>query len=163
MAENGAREGEVCRLRVQDLIEKDRTYAVRLSGKTGERYAPVTPATFRRLKAYATTGRPRGVRSDRVFVSLRRDKRTGDYEGLSESCVYQLIRDAAERAGLLEGGRRIYPHLLRHSAVSFLVAKGVQPMTVADIVGCSIQVAMAHYNHSTDETRYEALVKALAA
>jgi choline dehydrogenase-like flavoprotein/site-specific recombinase XerD len=72
MGDVGAREGEVANLRVGDLVARERTYFLRLRGKTGERMAPISPALYRRLKHYGGKGRPRVATSDRLFLSLRR-------------------------------------------------------------------------------------------
>ena len=98
MGDIGAREGEVANLRVGDLIARDRTYFLKLRGKTGERMAPIGPALYRRLKHHADKGRPRGAASDRLFLSLRRQR--GDYAYLTRGGVYQVVKDAALRCRL---------------------------------------------------------------
>lgn len=160
MADTGAREGEVASIRLDDLIERSRTYYIRVRGKTVQnRMAPIRPALYRRLKAHAEgkTGRPK-TRSPFLFMtSLRRPQ--GDYEPLTEVGVYRAVKDAVARA---EFGRRVYPHLLRHSAITWMLHElHLDPITVSDITGVSVGVIAAHYSHPSDEQRYQRLMQAL--
>jgi integrase len=160
MAEAGMREGEVASLRTSDMIAKEgRYFFLRVRGKTGQRMAPVRAALYRRLRAYVEgkTGRPR-TRDDHVFIAERR-RPGGDYEPLTESGLYQAIKDAVARSGLK---RRIYPHLLRHSAITDLAARRhLHPGLVSEITGVSVQVISQHYLHPTEEETWEAVMRAL--
>lgn len=121
MAETAMREGEVAHLRIQDLIAKEgRYFFLRVRGKTGQRMVPIRAALYRRLRTYleGKTGRPR-VRDDHVFIGERR-RPGGDYVPLTESGIYQAIKETVARSGL---ERRIYPHLLRHTAITDLAAR----------------------------------------
>jgi site-specific recombinase XerD len=157
MGDTGAREGEVANIRIGDVLVRDgRYYYLRLRGKTGERFAPIRPALYRRLRAYAEgkTGRPRTTH-DRLFMAERR-RNSGDYEPLTPDGIYQAVKDAADRAKL---GRRIYPHLLKHSAITHMVASGMNLVTIAEIVGTSVAVIAQHYAHQSDEQRWAAMMK----
>jgi integrase len=161
MADTGAREGEIANIRKGDLIERDRVYHfVRLRGKTGERLAPIDAKLYRRLIEYSgdRQGRPR-TRSEFLFMAHRK-RNQGTYEPLTEAGIYGLIKDAAERADI---GKRIYPHLLRHSAITHMVASGMNIVTVAEIVGVSVTVISTHYAHQTDEQRWDAMMKVFGA
>ncbi|HVD02096.1 MAG TPA: tyrosine-type recombinase/integrase [Candidatus Dormibacteraeota bacterium] len=110
LADTGARVGEVVALRVNDLVERDRNHYLRFRGKGDkERLLPV-PRLWRRLQRYVERGRSRDAASDRILLSQRRDRRTGDHEPLTNSGVEQLLRNLGEQA---EMGKRVYPHLLR--------------------------------------------------
>jgi integrase/recombinase XerD len=158
MGDVGAREGEVANLRVGDLVARERTYFLRLRGKTGERMAPISPALYRRLKHYGEKGRPRVATSDKLFLSLRRHG--DDYPYLTPGGVYQVVRDAALLARF---ERPVFPHLLRHSAITHLVSQGMQPVAVCEIVGCSLAVVMEVYSHLTDEQRWHAFMRVIEA
>jgi len=160
MADTGAREGEVVSMKREDLIERGRVHYVRLRGKTGERMIPIQPSLYRRLRAYAEgkSGRPRSAQP-RLFLSERR-RPQGEHEPLTENGVYQAFRDAVTRSGL---ERRVYPHLLRHSAITAMVVKGMHPALVSDITGVSVQVIASHYSHPTLEQRHEAMMRVLDA
>jgi integrase/recombinase XerD len=156
MADTGAREGEVAGLRVSDLIPRERAYFLKVRGKTGERMPPISPTLYRRLKLYAEKGRPRGAMTDRLFVTLRR--RAGEYEALTGPGVYQVVKDAALRAGFT---RPIFPHLIRHSAITWMVAAGMHPVAITDIVGCSLAMVTEVYSHLGDQQRYAAMMSIL--
>jgi integrase len=68
LSDTGIRVGELVRLTLNDLIERDRTHYLRVGGKTGERMVPI-PRLYRRLLRYAQRGRPRDVPSDRILIS----------------------------------------------------------------------------------------------
>jgi integrase/recombinase XerD len=160
MAETGMREGEVANLRIQDLVAKEgRYFFLSVRGKTGQRMVPIRGALYRRLRAYmeGKTGRPR-VRTERVFIAERR-RPGGDYEPLTEDGIYRAIKYAVARSGI---ERRVYPHLLRHSAITDLAARRrLHPGLVSEITGVSVQVISQHYLHPTDEETWEAVMRAL--
>lgn len=161
MADTGAREGEVAGLRVSDLIERDRRFHfLRLRGKTGERLAPIGASLYRRLLEYANgkQGRPKSS-SPALFMAHRR-RNGGGYEALTEAGVYGIVKGAAERSGLQQ---RIYPHLLRHSALTNMVAQGMNIVTVSEITGVSVAVIAQHYSHQSDEERHRAMMKVLGS
>lgn len=159
LADTGAREGEVAALTVDDLLERGRYSFIRFRGKTGERITPVPNGLLRRLQAYAKTGRPRGLSTNRLFVSEKR-RPQGDYEPLEESGIYQMVKSVAYRLGW---EKRVYPHLFRHSAITHMVNRGMHPATISEITGVSVGVIAQHYSHSNDEDKFRALMKALEA
>lgn len=158
LADTGIRVGELVRLTLNDLIERDRTHYVRVGGKTGERMVPI-PRLYRRLLRYAQRGRPRDVPSDRIFISLRR-RPGGDHGPLTASGVEQLIQDLGVRAGI---SRRVYPHLLRHSYATWALNRGMNPVMLAHILGhTSLAMIQNVYSHLTPTDAYEAMVRTLA-
>src|SRR5207302_4128188 len=123
--------GELTRLRVSDLETRDRQPHLRVQGK-GERDRLVPlPNSATRLRTFLSH-RPREAGSDRMFLSSRRSR--GILEPLSTSGVHQLIRSLAREAGL---SKRVYPHLLRHSFATEALARGMNPIQLADILGHS--------------------------
>jgi integrase/recombinase XerD len=158
LADTGIRVGELVRLTLNDLIEGDRTHYLRVGGKTVERMVPI-PHLYRRLLRYAQRGRPRDVTSDRIFISLRR-RPGGDYGPLTASGVEQLIQDLGVRAGI---GKRVYPHLLRHSYATWALNRGMNPVMLAHILGhTSLAMIQNVYSHLTPTDAYEAMVRTLA-
>jgi len=158
LADTGIRVGELVRLTLNDLIERDRTHYIRVGGKTGERMVPI-PRLYRRLVRYAQRGRPRDVPSVRIFISLRR-RPGGDYGALTPSGVEQLIQDLGMRAGL---SKRVYPHLLRHSYATWALNRGMNPVMLAHILGhTSLSMIQNVYSHLTPTDAYEAMVRTLA-
>lgn len=158
--ETGGRIGEVTDFRVDDLVERERRYwLVRFRGKTGQRLAPISSELYRRLRAYSQgkTGRPR-VRSPWLFMrDIRRPG--GDYERLTRAGIYHAVRDAADRSDL--DRTRVYPHLLRASAITRMCAKGMHPAMVSQITGLSVQVIATHYLYPSQVMTWEAAMKTL--
>jgi integrase len=105
-------------------------------------------------------GRPKGVRSRYRFVGLRRG-RTGDYEPLTRSGVLQLVRSAAERAGIT---KRVHTHLLRHSFITNALRAGMNPLILARIAGhSSLRMIDQVYSHLNTTDTYEAMLRMLNA
>lgn len=156
MADFGMRESEVISIRIEDLIQKERRFFyVRVRGKTGERQVPINAGLFRRLSEHAK-GRPHDARSNRLFLAERRSR--GEWQPLGRSGVLRLFQDAAQRMGF---ERRAFPHLLRHSAITWLIQRETAENVVADITGASLQTIRAHYWQSNDEANWEAINRAL--
>jgi integrase/recombinase XerD len=154
--ETGAREGGIASLRVDGLISKPGGhFFVKIRDKTGERLAPVPPALYRRLEAYAKGGRRR-TSARELFIQQTRRAGHQAYEALTEAGIYAVVKDAADRAEL---GKRVYPHLLRHSAITRMVAAGMHPALISDITGVSVAVIARHYSYPSDEQKYEAMAR----
>jgi integrase len=158
LADTGIRVGELVGLRTVDLVDRDRSVYLRVSGKgSRERLVPV-PRLHLRLRRFAERGRPKGAVSDRLFLSQRR-RPGGDYEPLSTHAVEQLVRYLGQRAEL---SKRVYPHLLRHSAATWMLQKNMNPLLVARILGhSSLDMIQNVYAHLSPEDAYAALYKAL--
>jgi hypothetical protein len=84
MADIGAREGEVANLRVCDLIARDRTYFLKLRGKTGEGDSAGSTFLPRGGPLAAQEALDQALRADQgqgqlgVWMSSRRPSRGGD-------------------------------------------------------------------------------------
>ncbi|HZU15335.1 MAG TPA: tyrosine-type recombinase/integrase [Candidatus Dormibacteraeota bacterium] len=153
LAQSGIRVSELIGLRVQDLVEqevmlldgrRERQVGIRVIGKGDrERFVPIPPDLHRRLRAFARS-RPVEAQSDRLWLSSRRDRRTGRYEPLTISGVQQMIRFLG-RSAL---GRPVHPHLFRHTYISKLVRKGIDATVIRRYVGHSSAVLIDRiYGH----------------
>jgi len=152
----GLRLGELAGLRARDIIRSGHQAHFHVRGKGDrERRVPVPPLLLRRLQRYLD-GRTGDMRTDRIFVAVRRSP-AGDYPPLSESGVKQVIEGAGERAQL---GKRVHPHLLRHSWMTEMLRRGMNPIQLSVIAGASQQVIAAHYQHLTQDDAYEAMSSA---
>lgn len=138
LADTGIRVGEMCKLLVTDLVDKDRYY-LRVAGPTQgggakgdkDRMVPIVPTLYRRLTRYISRTRPRDSTSKRLFLSLKR-RPSGEYTPLEPSGVQQLVRVLADRADVQ---KRVYPHLFRHSFITWSLTRGMNPVVLARIVG----------------------------
>jgi integrase/recombinase XerD len=158
LSDCGLREGELVRLRRQDVLRPENRGQFHVLGKgRRERRVPVLPRLLRRIERYMDGGPP--SQSDHIFVGLRRG-RSGDYEPLEESGVRQLIRNAGLRARL---GRPVNPHLLRHTWITEMLRQGMEPIHLSIIAGCSLKVIQDHYEHLNQDDAYESMLKALTS
>ncbi len=157
----GLRAEELCALRLNDVIRRDRQAYLHVVGKRDtERLVPLTPSLLRRIERYMRDARADDARSSRLFLSLRRG-RSGDYEGLTRSGVLQLVRSAAERAAIT---KRVHTHLLRHSFITNALRGGMNPLVLARIVGhSSLRMIDQVYSHLNTSDSYEAMLRLLVA
>jgi integrase/recombinase XerD len=160
LADCGARNEEVCTLRLDDVVRRDRQSFLRIRGKGArERLVPLPPALLRGIERYQRHGRPADTHSDRLFVSLRRGL-SGEYEPLRRSGVLKLVRSAADRARITKD---VYPHLLRHSFITNALRGGMDSMLVAQIVGhTSLRMIERVYSHLNAGDAYDALLVLLS-
>jgi site-specific recombinase XerD len=113
---------------------------------------------YQSLRAFAE--RERKARpersSERIFVGLRR--REGEYSPLTRGGLQQIVHDLGERAGI---GKRVYPHLFRHSFATEALHRGVNPVTLAEILGHKdLTMILRVYSHLSPRQTYDALQKA---
>ncbi len=124
----GARISEAVGLAVDDLDLADRT--VLLFGKGGkQRRVPVGSYAATALESYLVRGRPdlarAGTGTPRLFLNARGGP-------LSRQSAWAVLRDSAERAGLVSG---ISPHTLRHSFATHLMEGGADVRVVQELLG----------------------------
>jgi integrase/recombinase XerD len=145
LADTGMRVGELIQLRLSDIQPSNLEGGVlRVRGKGAkERLVPI-PRLYRRLQRYIQRDRPKKTELDRLFVSSRRGPK-GDYEALQVTAVQQMLRHLGRDIGL---AKRVHPHLLRHSYATWALSKGMNPITLAKILGHSSLVMIQQtYEH----------------
>lgn len=122
----GARISEAVGLDVDDVDLSGRT--VMLRGKGGrERLVPIGGPAAEAVSAYLVRGRPALAR--RGGPALLLNVRGGR---LSRQSAWQVLRDAADRAGL---GVPVSPHTLRHSFATHLLEGGADVRVVQELLG----------------------------
>lgn len=124
----GSRISEAVGLDVDDIDTQART--VLLQGKGGkQRLVPVGRPAVQALDAYLVRGRPelarRGRGTPAVFLNARGGR-------LSRQSAWQVLQDAAERAGITSG---VSPHMLRHSFATHLLEGGADVRVVQELLG----------------------------
>jgi integrase/recombinase XerD len=124
----GARISEAVGLDVDDIDTEART--VLLRGKGGkQRLVPVGRPAVQALDAYLVRGRPELARRSRgtpaIFLNVRGGR-------LSRQSAWQVLQDAAERAGITSG---VSPHMLRHSFATHLLEGGADVRVVQELLG----------------------------
>ncbi len=161
LADSGIRLGELLKLTPDDILTEGRRHFLRVQGKgSRDRKVPTSPALAQRLKRYAQHTR-RESASTRLFQTQKRSPRSGEYAALTESGVQQMIRLLAQDAGIT---KRVYPHLFRHSFITWQLESGLNPILLSRIVGHeSLTMINQVYAHVTMDAAYDALMKALLA
>lgn len=114
---------------------------VRLLGKGGKtRLVPLGGRAQQALRIYLSQGRPRLARADRapeVFLS-----RTG--RPLTRAAAWRRVRQAALRAGI---SASVYPHALRHSFATHMLAGGADLRAVQELLGHASISTTEIYTH----------------
>ena len=89
------------------------------------------------------------------------DRRTGavilsrraPYQGLKKNALENIIRKIATRAGL---GKRVFPHLLRHTFATRALNKGMPLPTLCDLMGhASVETTRIYAKNSGAKMKYE--------
>lgn len=124
----GSRISEAVGLDIDDIDTEARM--VLLRGKGGkQRLVPVGRPAVQALDAYLVRGRPdlarRGLGMPAVFLNVRGGR-------LSRQSAWQVLQDAAERAGITAG---VSPHMLRHSFATHLLEGGADVRAVQELLG----------------------------
>ena len=124
----GSRISEAVGLDVDDIDTQARS--VLLCGKGGkQRLVPVGRPAVAALDAYLVRGRPelarRGRGTPAIFLNVRGGR-------LSRQSAWQVLQDAAERAGIKSG---VSPHMLRHTFATHLLEGGADVRVVQELLG----------------------------
>jgi integrase/recombinase XerD len=124
----GSRISEAVGLDVDDIDTQARS--VLLRGKGGkQRLVPVGRPAIQALDVYLVRGRPelarRGRGTPAIFLNVRGGR-------LSRQSAWQVLQDAAERAGITSG---VSPHMLRHSFATHLLEGGADVRVVQELLG----------------------------
>jgi len=135
----GMRVSEVAALDV-DSIHYDYGY-LRCMGKgSKERVVPVGRSALELTRRYAFEVRPQllgGRPSPALFVS-----RTG--RRLTRETMWRLVKKHARQAGIR---KKVYPHALRHSFATHLLAGGADLRSVQEMLGHASIVTTQLYTH----------------
>lgn len=159
LADTGLRVSELCALRPSDINRHLSGALLHVQGKGGKhRLVPLSPKTARRLDSFCR--RRHKDAPDAIFYALRHDS-SGLFQPLTRNGVLQMLKNAADRARV---GKRVYPHLLRHSFATEALRRGMPPMQLADVLGHSgLQMIERTYSHLNAGDSYDAMIRMLAA
>jgi integrase len=141
----GCRAGELVSARRSAFDARTKSFTV--TGKTGTRTIPLTPAAVTVFARLAKDKMPS------AFLFMRDD---GKPWALSHKKWDALVRAAAARAEL-PAGTCLYT--LRHSFITQALLDGVSTLEVARIVGTSLAMIEKHYGHLVENTARERLAK----
>jgi len=124
---SGLRISELCDARLEHFDPE--AAFIRVTGKGNKtRLVPVGQQAIAAMKHYLERERPELVTrksGSHIFLSIRGKR-------LTPARVWQIIKAAAARAGLDEN---VYPHLLRHSFATHLLANGADLRVIQEMLG----------------------------
>ena len=123
-------------LRISELVHLDRPDlalddgVVRVLGKGDkERIVPIGRTARESVRTYLASARPELVRPGRAEEGIFLNTRGGR---LSRQAAWTIVRGAGSRAGL---GRRLSPHVLRHSCATHMLERGADIRVVQELLG----------------------------
>jgi len=135
----GMRVSELADLLLNGIFIEERI--VRVIGKGDkERIVPLGEPAARALGRYRSEVRPlldKSGQSPFFFLSVRGRKLTRDW-------VWTLVKEAARRAGI---EKNVYPHMLRHSFASHLLAGGADLRVIQELLGHADIATTQIYTH----------------
>jgi integrase/recombinase XerD len=145
----GLRVAEVCNLRWRHLHDRDLAGQVTVFGKGSEtRHILLDTETWSEVWAlrgsaglddYVFQSRQSTERIDEITGQVVRDRR------LDESRVHQIVRAAADRAGVAVG--KVSPHWLRHAHATHALENGAPITLVQKTLGHKRLETTAKYTH----------------
>jgi site-specific recombinase XerD len=150
----GMRVGELCRLRIEDVAPDGSV--LRIHGKGArDRVAYVTDASLRQDLRRILEGRRESQAGPDVAGGALFLNRHG--APLRPQSVRAKLKRLANEAGL---GRRVTPHMLRHTAATLLIETGVDIRFVQRLLGHSSIATTEIYTHVSDEALRRTLERA---
>ncbi|MBR2633025.1 MAG: site-specific tyrosine recombinase XerD [Lentisphaeria bacterium] len=138
---SGLRVSEAAKLpmRAVDFDEE----VIRVTGKGSKtREVPIGKPALRLLKRYIMDCRPalageKGLTEPALFLS-------NHGRALDRERVWQVVKIAAQRSGIR---KNIYPHILRHSFASHMLANGADLRSIQELLGHSDISTTEIYTH----------------
>lgn len=136
---SGLRVSEMAGLQLTDLHFDE--HFLRCIGKgRKERVVPVARTAIKWVKRYLDEVRPQlspGVQEQTVFLSLRK-------QPMSRKTIWDMIKKCARDAGIT---KTVYPHSLRHSFASHLLANGAELRIIQEMLGHADIATTQIYTH----------------
>ncbi len=136
----GLRVRELASLNISDIDFKGRK--LRVVGKGGkEREIPLGSYALRALRDYIENGRPSFLKRNDEALFL--NKSGGR---LSVRMIELIVKGYGKRAGI---GKRIHPHILRHTFATHMLRRGADLRAVQELLGHSDLRSTEVYTHIT--------------
>ena len=151
LLETGARVSELVQLRIEDVSLAERVITIR-NGKGGkQREVPIRRELAQLLQLHIGARRV-----GPLFASRQQGTGLVPYV-LTRQRVGQLVRAVAKAAGI---SKRVYPHLLRHTVATRMLALGMDITDLQRFLGHESITTTRHYAETTAATlqrRFDAL------
>lgn len=138
MYDSACRVGEAISVKHEDLMLTDKLVKVSGAKTRRERFVPVSYRTAKAINNYQLRFR-KNIRGPFLFCYANGDPITTER-------VYKLFRKLGEKANI-----RLYPHLLRHSACTQMLANGMSAHILQVILGHSSPVVTSNYIHLNND------------
>lgn len=123
--------------------------SISVIGKGGhERSVPLNMEVARALRQYRSA---RGIVGYKDAFFRSRNKRA-----MSRNAIYERVRTHGRRARI---GKRVSPHRMRHTFATHLIKKGVNVVTVRDLLGHRCLGSTQIYLHTTAKDMREAAAR----
>ena len=137
---SGLRVSEAAHLKVSDVNFDDAV--LRVTGKGSKtRMVPVNKTALNIVKFYLQNSRPQLIGENgtvpELFLSVRG-------KVLNRERIWAIVKDCAAAAGI---NKEIYPHILRHSFASHLLANGADLRVIQEMLGHSDLRTTEIYTH----------------
>jgi integrase/recombinase XerD len=146
----GMRVGELTNVCLSDVDVTDGGIRVRGKGNRERRVFFSGDESLKLLRQYLRARRSSGARSDRLLVDCAG-------HGLTTHAFRVRLRRLAAAAGI---GRRITPHMLRHTAATQLIEAGVDIRYVQALLGHASIATTQIYTHVSNQSLRECLIRA---
>jgi integrase/recombinase XerD len=141
MIATGIRVGELCKIRVDEVSPDGRSFRIHGKGAR-DRIAYVSDAALRSdLEKLVRWHRANGSTGGTLFLNRRA-------RPMKPQSIRSELRRYSARAG---AARRITPHMLRHTAATLLIERGVDIRFVQRLLGHSSIATTEIYTHVSDE------------
>jgi site-specific recombinase XerD len=137
----GLRVSELLALRVSDIDSRRMVVHVRDTKSRHDRFVPLAPRMLETLRVYWIARRPQGAL---LFPA------PDGVSQLGRDTVSWAVRTAARRAGI---GKKVHPHLLRHTFATHLMELGTDIRTVQILLGHRSLSSTARYTHLSEARR----------
>jgi site-specific recombinase XerD len=133
--------GELCKIRVEDVSPNGRSFRIHGKG-TRDRVAYVSDVDLRfDLEKLVEWHRVNGSAGGNLFLNRRASP-------MKPQSIRSELRRYSTRVG---AARRITPHMLRHTAATLLIERGVDIRFVQRLLGHSSIATIGIYTHVSDE------------
>lgn len=140
----GLRVSELAELKLTDISFENRI--IRIYGKGGkQRLVPVGKIAFNILSYYLKNSRnkisKKNLSTNYIFISKLGKK-------LSRISIWEIVKKRAQSKGIK---KNIYPHTLRHSFATHLIANGADLRVVQELLGHSDISTTEIYTHVSSD------------
>lgn len=125
----GCRVSEVIGLKLSDI----KNNSIKVIGKGDkERVVFLNEKAMMYLKMYMNSRNDRNDNSDYIFVSDRKDRKTGIYKPIGSRAIEDVFTKIGKRCGL-----HLHPHLMRHTFASMMLKNGASLRVIQEMLGHS--------------------------